>query len=419
VQTTDEKASRTGIKRLFECADDEYGIAYVDGYAILAPEQADVDAAVAATAKGSLADNAKFAKDFDQLGEQGIASGWADLEAIAKIPEIEEATGAESAEMAKAGSVATTLRADGPAIELAVLSGATNGSDDDAVDLADLPADTVAALSIAGVGDQVTEAFDSFVKSFDGAFGGFEPSADTALVTPAVVTPEPTTPEPTPVVPTTPEPTPVVPTTPEPTPVVPEDPDDFGTPAPTTAQGFIDEIEAATGLQLPEDLETLFGDSLTLAIGGENLETVPTLAGPEGLADLDIALALDGDETAALDLVQRIAQLAGDSGIPLVADATDDGAVLATNQGAADAISDPDGSLGDEDVFKSVIPDSDSSFGGAYVDIGTILDKILEADPPEDVREGIESASNLSAFGVSTSTQDDDRTLSRLRISFR
>ena len=449
VQTTDEQKSRAGIKQLFECADETYGIAYLDGYAILSPKQADVDKAVAAAKKSSLGDNKTFAADVEQLGNQGVASGWVDLAAIAKIPGVEEAMGPQAKELAKGGSAAMTLRADGSAIELAVLGGPSVSSDAKAVNLAKLPADTVAALSIAGVGDQVTEGFDALVEEFDNSFGAAlgggssddfgdtdlsDDLSDDLSTDPVVATAEPVDPFATPD-PATPDP--VAPVDPDGTPGTDDlgglDDDfglndDLGTDDPfgadpfsggTGAQGFIDEIERETGFQLPEDLVTLFGDSLTLAVGGTNLEKLATFTGPDDFASLDVALALTSDPDAALDLVQRIATKAGEAGIPLVASPTDDGAVLASNQGAADAVADPEGSLGDEKAFRSVIPDGDQAAGGFYLDVGTILDKILEADPPKDVRDGIESASAISAVGVSSAQQDDDRSLTRLRIAFR
>ncbi len=429
VQVTDEDTSRAGIKQLFACADEDYGLAYKDGYALISPTQAEVDKAVKAADKASLADNTTFADDVDELGEQGIASAWVDLKALTDLPEAKEALGSELDRLVDIGSVATTLRADGDAIELAVLSGvdkkASTGTK--GTPLGKLPADTVAALSVAGVGDQVSEAFDSFVEEFDKQFSGGTGGTGDLGGTSSGATADPvlaTTPTPTPDVPRIPSPT-LEPTDPS-DPAVPTDPSDpFGSAPsdPFTSPGFsverfIQSIETETGLRLPEDLETLFGDNLTLAIGSKNLEKLPTLSGPEGFSSLDLALALTSDKAPALDLVQRLATLAGDNGVPLVASPTDDGAVLATNQDAADEIADPDGSLGDQDAFKSVIPDGDDAVGGLYVDIGTVLDKLLEADPPDDVREGIESAKALSAVGAS-STTDGDRSLTRLRVSFR
>ena len=446
VQTTDEDESRAGIKKLFDCADEKYGIAYVDGYAILAPKQAQVDRAVAATEKESLGDSKTFSDDFDQLGNQGIASVWADLKAVAELPEAKEALGDQLDALTKAGSVAGTLRTDGNAIELAVLGAPSTGSGKDAkaTALGALPADTVAAVSLAGLGDQVSEGFESFVQEFDKQFasqldsGLIPDQASTLSSTPSttadpVVAKQSTQPtQPVPTIPTIPafpsdpptDPTDPLPETEELPPLSPfsgEGGDDpFAVPGGGfSAQSFIDQFERATGFKLPEDLETLFGDNLTLAVGSKNLEKLPSLSGPDDISSLDVALSLSSESAPALDLVKRIASLASDAGIPLVTSPTDDGAVLATNKDAADAISDPDGSLGDEDAFKSVIPDGDSTSGGVYVNIGTIIDKLLEADPPADVRKDIEAAKALSAVGVSTSVQDDDRSLVRLRVAFK
>ncbi|MET0819451.1 MAG: DUF3352 domain-containing protein [Aeromicrobium sp.] len=433
VQTTDEDKSRAGIKKLFACADEKYGIAYRDGYALIAPTQAEVDKAVAATDKATLGDNKTFSNDVDALGDQGIASAWADLKSLADLPEAKEALGPQLGELVKAGSVATTLRADGDAIEVAVLGGMSPTKGDGKVAaLGKLPSDTVAALSVSGAGKQVAEGFESFLSEFERRSAVVD---DTVSSTPssALVDPISTIPAPTSATPTFP-----APSSPSPS-FDPDDPfgsdptdpnggglgDDFGDDfggdgfgGGFDIQRFIDQIELETGFKLPEDLETLFGDNLTLAIGSKNLEKLPTLSGPEALSGLDVALALTSEKAPALDLVERIAAQASKAGVPLITSPTDDGAVLASNQGAADAITDPKGSLGDEKAFQSVIPDGDEASTGLYVNIGTILDKLLEADPPADVRKNIESVSKLSAVGISSGTQDG-RAMTRMRVSFR
>ncbi|REK73238.1 hypothetical protein DX116_06645 [Aeromicrobium endophyticum] len=443
VQVTDEDASRAGIKKLFGCADEKYGIGYRDGYALIAPTQAEVDKAAAATDKATLGDNKTFAADVDSLGDQGIASAWADLKSLSDLPEAKEALGPQLDELVKAGSVATTLRADGDAIELAVLGGiAPTKGDSKVAALGKLPSDTIAALSVSGAGKQVAEGFESFVSEFDRQFAGGGGLGDTASSTPSSTLVDPIS-----TVPTEPTPTFPVPSSSGPT-VDPDDPfgsddpfggdDPFGS-DPTDPNGgglgggdlgggglgggfnvqqFLDRLELETGFKLPEDLETLFGDNLTLAIGSKNLEKLPTFSGPEAFSSIDVALSLTSEKAPALDLVKRIAAQASRAGIPLIASPTDQGAVLASNQDAADAISDPKGSLGDEKAFKSVIPDGENASAGLYVNIGTIIDKLLEADPPADVRKGIEAASKLSAVGISSGTQDD-RAMTRMRVSFR
>jgi hypothetical protein len=455
VQVTDEDASRAGIKKLFGCADEKYGIGYRDGYALIAPTQAEVDKAAAATDKATLGDNKTFAADFDSLGDQGIASAWADLKSLSDLPEAKEALGPQLDQLVKAGSVATTLRADGDAIELAVLGGMAPAKGDSKVaGLGKLPSDTIAALSVSGGGKQVAEGFESFVDEFDRQFAGGGGLGDTASSTPSSTLVEPVSTVPP--VPTFPAPTAPTPTFPVPSSSGPSiDPDDpFGNDDPFgsdptdpnggglgdgglgdgglgggglggnqpgggfNVQQFLDQLELETGFKLPEDLETLFGDNLTLAIGSKNLEKLPTLSGPEAFSSIDVALALTSEKAPALDLVKRIADQASQAGIPLIASPTDDGAVLASNQGAADAISDPQGSLGDEKAFQSVIPDGENASAGLYVNIGTIIDKLLDADPPADVRKGLEKASKLSAVGISSGRQDD-RAMTRMRVSFR
>lgn len=383
VQTTDEKKSREGIKKLFACGNENYGIAYLDGYAILSESQATVDKSIKETNKSSLGDNADFTKDFDELGDQGIASAWVDLESLADSPEAAKMLGTETAEIKKAGSAAMTLRVDGSALEFAALgkTGASKLKASD--DLAKLPADTVVGLSVAGVGEQVAKSFERAVSEFNSAFReGLSVSPDDFETKEEYETYQ-----------------------------------EFAGEAPKP-QDFLKEFEKETGFNLREDLETLFGDSLTLALGSANLETIPSLSGPDDLNAINLALALTSDKAKALDLVQRLAALAEEAGIKLIAAPTDDGAVLATNQEAADAIVKPSGKLGEEKAFTQVIPDGDAGYGGLFVNVGTILDKLLEAEPPEDIRAEIESAKAVSGLGISVSPKGNDRSLVSLRVGF-
>jgi hypothetical protein len=383
VQTTDETSSRAGIKKLFACSGEDYGIAYLDGYAIVSDSQKAVDTAVDATAKGTLGDRKAFTDDFDALGDQGIVSAWADVDGIAKSPDVAESLGGAVDDYAGAGSGAMTLRVDGNALELVALSGRTSTGDVPNSTLDRLPADTVAALSLTGLGDQVGPAFDSLVEELGSGLGAFA-APDFAFEAPEggpdVYSDEP-----------------------------PSSGDDV--------QDFLDEVERDTGFRLREDLMTLFGDSLTLAVGGENLETLPTLGGPDELASLDVALALVSDRTKALDLVRRIADLAERAGITLVAEPTDDGAVLATNAEAAKALSEPGGRLGDSVTFREAVPDAERSRGGLFVDIGAIVDTLQQADPPEDVAKDLAQLEKLSALGISIA-EDDDHQVARLRLTF-
>lgn len=395
VQVTDEGKAEKGIKALFACADEKASIAFLDGYAIVAENQKDADAAVKAATKSPLADKKAFLEDTDDLGEQGVASAWADFEAIAEIPEFkagfDEAYGAESDKLLKqAGTMAAALRVDGSTLELAGITGLTDAYDVKAAPIDKLPDNTVAALSIGGIGDQVAAQYDTFLSAFTGGF-------ESALSSPSALDPSITED------------------------MTPEEKASFEayldenpieTPDP---QSFITEFENSTGLKLPDDLQTLFGDGLTIAVGSDNLEKIPTLEGPDDVAALDVALQMTTDPDKALDLATRLATLASQAGIALSTAQTDDGAVIATNQDAADALG-KSGKLGDESAFTSVMPYGDKTLNGLFVDVGTILDKLNEANPPDEIAETIEQASKVSAVGLSVG-KDDDHSLFSFRLA--
>jgi hypothetical protein len=172
------------------------------------------------------------------------------------------------------------------------------------------------------------------------------------------------------------------------------------------------------GFNLREDLKTLVGNGMTFALGAANLETIPSLSSPEDLAKINLALATKGDKAKTLDLATRIADLAGALGITLVAGPTDDGAVLATNQEAADAIAKPAGRLGDEKTFKQVIPGG-SDAGGLFINIATIVSKFQETDLPDGLKQETDPAKDLTGLGFSSSPQGDDHTLMRIRLGFK
>jgi hypothetical protein len=392
VQVTDEKKARAGIKSLFKCAGEKYGIAFLDGYALLSEDQKAVDQAVKDAQRAPLGDDKEFVADFESLGDQGVASAWVDLDALADIPELQKATAADMKSFEQAGSLASTLRVDGSAVEIAAVSGITDANKVKAAPLGELPADTVVGLSFGGVGKQVSDQYDTFLKEFSEDFtAGFE--ADT--VDPSITEDM------------TPQEGAAFEQHLKDNPIEAPAPDDL-----------IAELEKSTGLRLPQDLETFFGDGLMLAIGSKNLEKLPTVAEPSDIRFFDVALALTSDPAKALDLVKRLADLAEQGGVELVTAGTDDGAILATNRDAADAMVDDGGRLGDEKVFTSVMPYGNDTLGGFYVNVGAIVDKISQADLPEDVAADIEEANALEAVGFSAANKGDHTVASfRVRLA--
>jgi hypothetical protein len=357
VQVTDEDKGRTGIKKLADCGDPDAdsGVAFFDGYALVTEKKADAAKASDAAAKKSLADNTTFSEDEEELGEQGVFSAWVDLEGISKSKALKDEFGADVEDaFAGASTAAVTLRASSSSLELAGIAHLDEKPDvAQATNLSDLPADTALAFSISGLGDQAKEQFDA------GFMSGFAAEG-------------------------------------------------------LDAEAELKALEDEFGLKLPEDLETLLGDGLMLAVGGRNLETLPMLSGPDDVAQLDIGLKLTTDPTKGVDLAKRLVDLAAEVGISLVATPTDDGVVIATNAEAAEAFS-GDGKLGDSENFKEAVAHP-GDWPAFFVNIDTILEALSASNPPPDVEDVLNELEPLSALAVSN-TFDGKLLKSTLRLT--
>ncbi|MEO6605933.1 MAG: hypothetical protein ABIN55_09990, partial [Aeromicrobium sp.] len=344
VQISNEGKARTGINKLADCggSDQKTGIAFLDGYAIVTPQKADAAKVSAAAAKKSLADNPAYVKDVDALGDEGVFSAWADFQGVASIDEVSEMLGPDAEDIfAGASTAAVTLRATSSSLELATIGHLDKAPEVvKTTNIADLPADTALALSISGFGDAAAEQFESGLEELE-------------------------------------------------------------------ADGIDDDLasfEKEFGLKIPEDIETLLGDGLTLAVGDRNLETLPMMSGPEDIAQLDVGLKLTTDPTKGADLAQRLVDLAAEVGITLISTPADDGVVISTNPGAAEAFT-GDGGLGKSEKFKKAVAHQGGD-PGLFINIDSIVDALLASNPPPDVEDMLNELGPLSAFAVSSDFDD-------------
>lgn len=406
-QVTDEKSARAGIDTLAECGGEDIGLAFLDGYAIISDSQKTVDDSLDATAKKSLGATTAFTAAMGELGEQGILSAWVDGDSIAKaLPEL-GVPAEEIEQLGEIGTMAYALRVDGNAIELAGIGGMPESFTElDATPISELPADTVVAVSLSGLGSQVADQYDTFLDQM-------------FRLEPPTVSPI--------------ESDPLSGVDPE---ILEQmDPEtrarydeylDSSSPSsnPFASDPFaagpedlINSFESEFGLTIPDDLETLLGDTFTMAVGRANLENIPALSGPEDITSLDVAIHTQGDPTQTQEVMQTLADLAAEYiGVLLVAQQTDDGAVLATNDEAAQAVLDG-GELGEQDTFRAVMPHGDDTVQGIYIDIAAIIDAIESAGPPDDVRDDLQQVEALAGIGMSVANVDDTGVFS-LRVAF-
>ena len=355
VQVDDETKARAGVAQLTECSDDETSaIAFLDGYAIVGPEQATVDAAVAGAKRAPLGEKAEFAQALDSIGDQGIASGWMDYGAIMSHPDFEgllaegaQASGQPPVEipemMSELGAVTLVVRAESSAIELrGTAEGSGNIYGDSTLDVADVPDSTVFAA-----GSAASEEFDGWYES---------------MMTESLAT--------------------------------------AGIDEQTAA-----EFETTMGVSL-EEIFSLFASGPLLTVGERGLADMGGFTGPESVGSLDVALRTHGDQAELRDIHERLAEAAAMLGVELVVEDIEGGVALATAPSALEA----GAGLTSTEAFRSVVP-FDTVTSVSYVDFDK-LQPVIEvfAEGDEAVVKNLEP---LRALGASASGDEFS-----LRLSF-
>ncbi|SDK14513.1 Protein of unknown function [Nonomuraea maritima] len=345
VQVTDEEAAKAGIAKLMD--GDKYGIAFRDDYALVAETQE--LATKYATATGSLSDNAEFGDDMNALGEQGILSFWADMNGVLQAAKAEiPAEQAAAFEQLKNARFAGALRFDSAFVELAGLTRGASGMAADGdlqpADLSTLPATTAGALSISGLDEVLTKNWGEVQKQA-GASGGPE------------------------------------------------------------AQQFLQQIQTQLGLKLPDDLATVVGKNLTVAVDSEGLESNQIKGG--------LRIATDPAKAQAIiDKVQR-GLTQGGAALPPIAKAAGDGVfTVATTEEYAKALA-AQGTLGESEAFRTAIPNAGEANFAIFVD----LDKIEKLYLPSMQGDDKANAEVLRAVGLSGTRSDSEASFS-LRVLF-
>ncbi|WP_433374373.1 DUF3352 domain-containing protein [Streptosporangium sp. CA-115845] len=306
VQVTDQDKAKAGIAKLM--GKEKYGIAFRDDYALLSPTQAEADQAAAAA---PLSENANFSDDLSALGETGVLSFWADAGKIAQLtPELASQDPATLAQI-KNVRVAGALRFDSGYVELAGISRGAQDLDmgtPEPSKISTLPASTVGAVSISGLGEIVGKQWTQLMKSADTAGGG-------------------------------------------------------------GVQQLVDQAQQQSGLSLPDDLVTLLGKNITLALDANGLDSDPKFGAK-----------VVTDPAKAQEVVGKIEKYLAATGtaVPQLAKVPGDGTfVLASSQEYAAEL-DKDGALGDSETFQLAIPNADEATFAVFVDLDKVEKLYLE-----------------------------------------
>lgn len=352
LQVDDEDEARKTLSKLADCGDaDNAGLSFNDGYAILAKTQDIADRTVADTKKATLADHKAFARDMDDLGNQGVASFWVDGRALTALDSVQKKLPPSVlAALPDQSTAAAALRAGASSLELDAVSHEMPFPDGAGTDIAALPASTALAVALRGSEDQIRSQWTQFVNTMN----------DDGV-----------------------------------------DSDKIG------------RFVSALGLRLPDDLVDLFSPGLTLAVGTRNVGKAADVKAPADIDALDVGLRIaDPDAKPAADRLATF--LRNFTGIELATATSVSNTVMSNHPEALQATGT---SLGESQRYSDVVlPNAASTV--LFLDLGTIIDALLEEDPPADLAADLTQAKPLGALGISTG-RTGDVTHALIKVSFR
>jgi len=179
-----------------------------------------------------------------------------------------------------------------------------------------------------------------------------------------------------------------------------------------TPDQMVAQAEKWTGLALPEDLETLFGDSTVIAIGNDfDPETFAN--SPDG-SDVPVGIKVKGDADAIEGVLDKVRNRIGEpmSG-PLRSQSEGDVVAIGPNDDYLAEIL-GDGGLGDSEAFQNVVREAEQAGAIVFVNFdagGDWLSALAEGDP--EAKENLEP---LEGLGIS-SWQDGDTGHGMVRLT--
>jgi hypothetical protein len=355
---SDEDTAATKLEELSACSEAEgneepSGFAVGDGYAVLAENDEIARGALEDAASATLAEDATFQRWTEEAGDPGIVTLYVAPEALDTMADLAASEASGSGldpsvlkQMSEDfGGMAGVVRFDGGAVEAEFAgSGLPEGSaprEGAVTDVTSLPASTGAAYAIAFQEGWLEPYLDSL-----GAMSGMGADADQMLA----------------------------------------------------------EAEAATGLSLPEDIETLLGDGVAVALGADL--DAQAIAGGQDPSTVPAGIRIQGDPAEILPVVDKIRTALGPAASMLVVEQGEGTVALGLNQSYVQTLTE-EGALGDEAVFEDAVPEADRSGAVLFVnfDAGDGWVERLVGDIEQmsggDAQEARENIAPLRAIGLS------------------
>jgi hypothetical protein len=162
------------------------------------------------------------------------------------------------------------------------------------------------------------------------------------------------------------------------------------------ADALMQELSDTTGLDLPDDVETLVGDSATLALGSD-LDPDAFFGSSDG-SDVPIAVKVKGDPDEIEKVLDKLREMAGPEANVLESDADGDTIVIGPDADYRAELLE-DGTLGDNDVFKDVVRESDKAGTILFVNVDQFQAAIEDAAGESD-QDFVDNLKPVSGFGI-------------------
>lgn len=430
IQVKDADAAEKGLSAIEDCStqDDgaEVGWTIEGDWAVIAETDNIADKVVAATKKGSLADDEDFQHWTDEAGDAGVVTIYAGPAAGDYLADhADEAFGfplgmvtGATTECYSSGS-SDDLGGDGSADEQCsdVMPGddmCSNGATYD--DSGDSPDGVTDPTSLPPCGNQISDDLKQKFREFkgmaatvrfdDGAIE-LEVAGDSRLAGHGMISGRGTAD--------------VVSSLPSDTGAVfglgfadgwfTDLVDQFAPYTGQTADELLDMMSEETGLDLPADAETLAGDSAAVALGSD-LDPDAFFASPDG-SDVPVAVKIKGDPDEIEKVLDKLREMAGPDAGVLSSDSDGDTIVVGPSDDyRAEVLK--DGDLGDNDVFKDAVREADKASTILFVNVDEFEDAIKAAAGEED--DILENIEPISGFGI-TAWVDGDTTHAVFRLT--
>lgn len=172
---------------------------------------------------------------------------------------------------------------------------------------------------------------------------------------------------------------------------------------------FIADAEQELGLSLPEDAETLAGDSMAIALG-EDFDP-EAFANSSDPSEIPVGVRIKGDSDKIESILDKLREGSPD-GDTIVSKSDGDTVAIGADEDFVSLLAE-DGKLGDSDAFQDVVPDADGASVVFFLDFDSSdwLSSLVGDDA--QVKENLDP---LSALGI-TGSVDGDVSHMKLRLT--